>query len=112
MNNEQQDPRRITHYTSLTGFQEVLARSVPFETLTDQDILIMGVEEKEITTPEGKVAGAAILLTLVESGELIKSLTFSSVVFDQLRQVPSSEFPVLATVSVGGKGTRKFFHLT
>jgi len=101
--------RRISDYTSLSGFMDSEAKSVPLEDLVDVEIVVSDWEPNQYSSPDGPVNGCAFLGAYVDGGEMFKSVTFSTVLVDQLNQMTPERLPALAKIIRAGSGNREYF---
>ena len=105
-------PKRISEFTGLNPFETEGIKSVKIEHITDTELIIQEYAWCEITTPDGKVPGAAIKVEDAITGEVVSTVSFSTVLNDQLRKVPEGGFPVLAKIEWLGQGSRRYLHMS
>jgi len=105
--------RRVGDYSTLEPFPDLTdVTVVKLEDLDGLEIEFQQIEPKTMTK-DGEIAqGIAFVGAREDTGELVRCLSWSQVVHDQLTEIPPEDFPVWGTVSQAGKGARKYWTIS
>ncbi len=104
--------KRISAFTGINRYEMGGVTPAKMEELLNKELLIQEWSHCEITTPDGDVPGASILLTEINTGHQFSTVSFSKVILGQLARVPVESFPVMARISWLGQGNRRYLTMT
>lgn len=102
-------PRRLITFSDVPHWKDTEAEGVQLEEIMGHELRIDAFETAPGMSGGEEYEQLFVLAHDVDEDKLVKFRCGSKVMLDQLREVPTDEFPVLAALFQEGSGVNKYY---